>query len=112
LEKMVEAAKFMKALMEYGDKSAVENPIPHKYAVREIGRKYDQIIHPWQFGHGESKSTCLWLRGLPKLKPTSVVEGREQRVWKLPPSKDRWKERSRTFTGIAAAMADQWGSLA
>ena len=111
-EKMVEAAKFMKALMEYGDKSAVENPIPHKYAVREIGRKYDQIIHPWQFGHGESKSTCLWLRGLPKLKPTSVVEGREQRVWKLPPSKDRWKERSRTFTGIAAAMADQWGSLA
>jgi len=111
-EKMVEAAKFMKALMEYGDKSAVENPIPHKYAVREIGRKYDQIIHPWQFGHGESKSTCLWLRGLPKLKPTSVVDGREQRVWKLPPSKDRWKERSRTFTGIAAAMADQWGSLA
>ena len=97
----------------------LENPIPHKYArdgfysvktgewVDGIGR-YTQLIQPWQFGHGETKATCLWLIGLPELVPTDIVDGREQRIWKLPPSKDRWKERSRTFTGIAKAMADQW----
>jgi len=86
-----------------------ENPIPHHFAIKEIGRKYDQIIQPWQFGHGEQKATCLWLKGLPRLQPTNIVEGREQRIWKMPPSKDRAKERSRTLAGIANAMADQWG---
>lgn len=86
---------------------AGENPIQHKYA-RKIIRKYDQIIQPWQFGHGEQKSTCLWLKGLPKLVPTNIVEGRTQRVWKESPSDTRWMERSRTYSGIAQAMADQW----
>lgn len=89
---------------------ACENPIPHKYAVERIGF-YDQLIHPWQFGHGEMKSTCLWLKNLPPLKPTEIVEGREQRVFHESPSKDRWKKRARTFQGIADAMADQWGGL-
>jgi len=90
-------------------KVAVENPIPHKYAVEIIGRKYDQLIQPWQFGHGETKATCLWLKGLPKLKPTNIVSGREQRIWKMAPSKDRQKLRSVNFHGIANAMAEQWG---
>ena len=74
-----------------------------------IYRKPDQIIQPWQFGHGETKATCLWLKGLPKLSPTNIVDGREARVHKMAPSPDRWKERSRTFGGIAKAMAEQWG---
>lgn len=85
---------------------AIENPVgimSTKY------RKPDQIIQPWQFGHGETKATCLWLKGLKKLTPTKVVSGREQRIWKMPPSKDRSKLRSKTFQGIANAMADQWG---
>ena len=86
---------------------ALENPVS---VISSKIRKPDQIIQPWQFGHGETKSTCLWLVGLPKLFPTDVVDGREQRIWKLPPSADRWKERSRTFPGIAKAMASQWGS--
>lgn len=86
---------------------AGENPIPHKYA-KEIMGDYSQTIQPWQFGHGETKRTCLWLKNLPSLKPTSIVDGREQRIWKLPPSADRWKERSKTFPGIAKAMAEQW----
>ena len=89
-------------------KIAVENPIPHKYAVNGIG-KYDQIIQPWQFGHGETKATCLWLKNLPKLQATNIVEGREQRIWSLPPSSDRAKLRSMTYIGIAKAMAEQWG---
>jgi len=76
-----------------------------------LWRKPDQIIQPWQFGHGETKATCLWLRGLPKLTATNVVDGREQRVWKMSPGPNRWKARSRTFTGIAKAMAEQWGCL-
>ena len=68
-----------------------------------------QYIQPWQFGHGETKKTGLWLRGLPQLKPTNIVDGREQKIWKMPPSKDRWKLRSKTYTGIADAMAEQWG---
>ena len=92
------------------DKVCIENPIPHKYAVEKIG-KYSQIIQPWMFGHGESKATCLWLKGLPKLKPTKIVEGREQRLHRLPPSKDRAKLRSKTYPGIAQAMAEQWGSV-
>ncbi|MFA5936448.1 MAG: DNA cytosine methyltransferase [Candidatus Paceibacterota bacterium] len=84
---------------------AVENPVG---ILSTHFRKPDQIIQPWQFGHGETKATCLWLKGLPKLTPTNIVEGREQRVWKMPPGPDRWKERSRTFEGIATAMAQQW----
>jgi len=87
---------------------AVENPIcimSTKY------RKPDQIIQPWQFGHGETKATCLWPKNLPKLTPTNIVEGRENRVWKMPPSKDRWKLRSETYQGIADAIAAQWGIL-
>jgi len=74
-----------------------------------IGQKYNQIIQPWQFGHGETKATCLWLKGLPELIPTNIVEGREQRLHRLPPSPDRAKLRSTTFKGIAEAFASQWG---
>lgn len=84
----------------------------HKYAVELIGRRQDCVIQPWMFGHGECKATCLWLKNLPPLKPTNIVEGREQRIHRLPPSKDRWKLRSTTYKGIAEAMAEQWGSLA
>lgn len=84
---------------------AVENPIPHKHADLP---KYTQLIQPWQFGHGETKATCLWLKGLPPLQPTNIVSGREQRIWKLPPSEDRQKLRSKTYDGIAQAMAKQW----
>lgn len=85
---------------------AVENPIG---IMSTLYRKPDQIIQPWMFGHGETKSTCLWLKNLPKLKPTNIVEGREQRIWKMPPSANRNKLRSKTFPGIADAMAEQWG---
>jgi hypothetical protein len=83
-----------------------ENPIG---VLSTRYRKPDQIIQPWQFGHGETKATCLWLKNLPKLQPTNVVDGREARVYKEPPGPDRWKNRSRTFPGIAEAMAEQWG---
>lgn len=86
---------------------AIENPVS---IISSRIRKPNQTIQPWMFGHGETKRTCLWLKGLPKLNPTDVVEGREQRVWKLPPSADRWKQRSKTFTGIAQAMAQQWSA--
>ena len=89
------------------ERIALENPIG--ILSRKI-RKPDQIIQPWQFGHGETKATCLWLKNLPPLKPTNVVEGREARVHRMPPSPDRWKERSRTYDGIAGAMAEQWGN--
>lgn len=95
---------------KYGLPVCIENPIPHKYAVEYIG-KYNQIIQPWQFGHGESKATCLWLYNLPELKPTEIVSGREQRVWKMAPGEERTKERSKTLPGIARAMAEQWGGL-
>jgi hypothetical protein len=96
------------------DRVAVENPIMHKHAKALIKNYAEpaQTIQPWQFGHGETKGTCLWLRGLPKLTPTQIVEGRTARVHRMPPGPDRWKERSRTFTGIAAAMAAQWGGHA
>lgn len=87
-------------------KVCVENPIG---IMSTIYRKPDQIIQPWQFGHGETKATCLWLKGLPKLKPTNIVDGREARIHKMPPSANRWKDRSRTYQGIANAMAEQWG---
>lgn len=84
---------------------ALENPIS---VISTKIRKPDQIIQPWMFGHGETKATCLWLKALPKLKATNIVSGREGRVFKMPPSKDRWKNRSRTYRGIALAMAAQW----
>jgi hypothetical protein len=83
----------------------LENPVS---VISSKIRKPDQIIQPWQFGHGETKKTCLWLNNLPPLEPTDIVEGREGRIWKLPPSEDRWKLRSLTFPGIAEAMAEQW----
>lgn len=87
-------------------KIAIENPIG---LISTCIRKPDQIIQPWWFGHGETKSTCLWLKNLSKLKPTNIVEGREPRVHWASPGKDRWKERSRTLQGIADAMVEQWG---
>lgn len=87
---------------------AIENPV---CIMSSVWRKPDQTIQPWQFGHGETKATCLWLRGLPKLTPTDIVPGREARVHRMPPSPTRWKERSRTFEGIARAMAAQWAPL-
>ncbi len=100
------ALEFVRRLMNAPiEKIAIENPIS---IISSKIRKPDQIIQPWMFGHGETKATCLWLKNLPKLMPTNMVEGRENRVWKMPPSKDRWKERSRTYAGIAAAMAAQW----
>lgn len=83
-----------------------EHPVS---VISSLFRKPDQVIQPWQFGHPETKATCLWLRGLPKITPTNIVEGREPRLHNLSPSPDRWKERSRTYAGIAEAMANQWG---
>ena len=104
-----EALEFVRLLLNAPiERIALENPIS---IISSQVRKPDQIIQPWQFGHGETKATCLWLQNLPKLQPTNIVEGREQRIWKMPPSPDRWKERSRTFEGIAQAMAAQWGCL-
>jgi hypothetical protein len=92
------------------ERVSVENPIMHKHAKALIENYAEpaQTIQPWMFGHGETKGTCLWLRGLPKLTPTQIVEGRTARVHRMPPGPDRWKERSRTFSGVAEAMADQW----
>jgi len=87
---------------------AIENPIS---IISSKIRKPDQIIQPWQFGHGETKATCLWLKGMPKLIPTKIVEGRLAKVHRMPPSPNRWKERSRTYQGIADAMAEQWDIL-
>ena len=102
-----EALEFVRLLLEADiPKIALENPIS---IISSKIRKPDQIIQPWQFGHGETKATCLWLKGLPKLVPTNIVDGREQRIHKMPPSPTRWKERSRTYQGIADAMAAQWG---
>lgn len=86
----------------------VENPIS---VISSKIRKPDQIVQPWMFGHGETKATCLWLDNLPKLKPTNIVEGREARIHHMPPSPNRGMERSRTYPGLAEAMAEQWGNL-
>lgn len=102
-----EALDFVRLLLDAPiGRIALENPVS---IISSKIRKPDQIIQPWQFGHGETKATCLWLKGLPMLTPTNIVEGREQRVWRMPPSPNRWKERSRTFVGVAEAMAQQWG---
>lgn len=101
-----EALYFVRMLLDAQiAKIALENPIS---IISSRIRKPDQIIQPWQFGHGETKATCLWLKGLPKLEPTNIVGGRESRVHRMPPGPDRWKDRSRTFAGIASAMASQW----
>jgi len=105
-----DALDFVRALLNAPiPRIALENPIG---VISTRIRKPDQIIQPWQFGHGETKATCLWLKNLPLLVPTEIVPGRVARVHREPPSPDRWKKRSRTYDGIAAAMADQWGRQA
>lgn len=108
VKEQAEALEFVRRLLNAPiNKIALENPIS---IISSRIRKPDQIIQPWQFGHGETKATCLWLKNLPFLQYTNVVAGRLAVVWKLPPSKDRWKIRSTTYQGIANAMANQWGS--
>lgn len=115
---MVKGAKFFKKLLKAPiPKIAVENPIMHKYAKEIVGRSQSQVVQPWMFGHLERKATCLWLKGLPELKPTKNVrekmlklpKNKQQRLHYLPPSPERWKLRSTTYKGIAEAMAKQWG---
>ncbi len=102
-----EALDFVRMLLASTvSRIALENPVS---IISSRIRKPDQIVQPWQFGHGEVKATCLWLKGLPKLAPSNIVDGRDARVHREPPSPDRWKNRSRTLPGIAAAMAAQWG---
>ena len=101
-----EALDVIRELMELPYPHSIENPIG---VISTRIRKPDQIIQPWMFGHGETKATCLWLKDLPLLKPTNIVEGRENRIHKMPPSKDRGRLRSITYSGIAEAMAEQWG---
>lgn len=109
VEEQREALEFVQWLMDAPvPKIAIENPIS---VISSKIRKPEQIIQPWQFGHGETKAICLWLKNLWPLTYTNVVEGREARVHRLPPSPDRWKERSKFFPGVAAAMAKQWGAL-
>jgi hypothetical protein len=103
------AVSFVMKLERYSrhiPKRAFENPVS---ILSTIWRKPDQIYHPWMFGHGETKATCLWLYGLDALEPTNIVEGRSDRIHKMPPGPNRWKERSRTLPGIGEAMANQWG---
>jgi site-specific DNA-cytosine methylase len=103
-----EALDFVRMLMNVPVKHyAIENPVS---IISSHIRKPDQIIQPWQYGHGETKATCLWLKDLPLLVPTNIVEGREAKVHKMPPGPNRWKERSRTYKGIGKAMAEQWGA--
>lgn len=109
-EEQSEALVFVGALMDARVRRiALENPIS---VISTRIRKPDQIVQPWMFGHGETKATCLWLKNLPKLTASNIVAGREARVHRMPPGPDRWKERSRTLPGLAAAMADQWGGTA
>ena len=105
-QEQAEALAFVRALLDAPiPRIALENPVS---IISSRIRRPDQIIQPWMFGHGETKATCLWLKGLPKLVPTDIVDGREARVHRMPPGPDRWKERSRTLVGIEDAMADQW----
>jgi len=106
-EEQKHALQFVRDLMNCNiHKICIENPVS---IISSKIRKPDQIIQPWQYGHGETKTTCLWLKNLPLLMPENIVNGREQRIHNMPPSENRWKERSRTFKGIAEAMANQWG---
>jgi len=105
-QEQVEALDFVKMLLSAPiPMIALENPIS---IISSKIRKPDQIIQPWQFGHGETKATCLWLKTLPPLEPTNIVSGRKQNIHRMSPSPDRWKKRSITFQGIADAMAAQW----
>lgn len=107
-----EACEFFKMFLDHPcEKIAIENPIPHGHATSRIGKKYDQKVQPWMFGHGETKAVCLWLKGLPNLIPTDIVEGREAKVHRMAPGPERAKMRSRFFEGIADAMVQQWGNL-
>ena len=107
-KEQAEALEFVQLLLNAPiSKIALENPIS---IISSRIRKPDQIVQPWQFGHGETKATCLWLKNLPLLVPTDIVEGREAKVHRMPPSADRWKLRSTTYKGIAQAMAEQWGN--
>jgi len=109
-KEQAEALDFVRALLDAPiPRIALENPVS---VISSRIRKPDQIIQPWMFGHGETKATCLWLVGLSPLRATNIVEGREQRIHRMPPSPLRWKERSKTYLGIAAAMAAQWGGNA
>ena len=109
VKEQAEALVFVQTLMDAPiPRIAIENPVS---VISSRIRKPDQIIQPWQFGHGETKATCLWLKGLPKLTPTNIVGGREAVVHRMPPGPDRWKNRSRTYQGIADAMASQWSNL-
>ena len=108
---MEAAADFFRALLHTNiPKVAIENPIMHSYGLEIVGSRPTQIVQPWMFGHGETKATCLWLRNLPPLTPTKVVDGRQPRVHRESPGPERWKRRSITYEGIAMAMAEQWGS--
>lgn len=101
------ALAFVRGLLDAPiEKIALENPVS---VISSKIRKPCQVIHPWQHGHGETKATCLWLKNLPKIMPTNIVEGRHPKSWLLPPSENRWKLRSITYQGIADAMAEQWG---
>ena len=108
-QQMLDAAEFFRCFLNAPiERIAVENPVMRE-PVQRVGRRPDQTIQPWQFGHGEIKRTCFWLKNLPPLLPTNIVEGRTPRVHHETPSPDRWKNRSRTLPGIAQAMAEQWG---
>ena len=105
-----ESLEFVRRLLNAPiQRIALENPIS---IISSAIRKPDQVIQPWQYGHGETKATCLWLKGLPLLTPTNIVDGRDDRIHRMPPGPNRWKERSRTYQGIADAMAAQWGEYA
>lgn len=117
-KQMIDGAVFFRTLLDSNiSKIAIENPIMHKYAKQIIGVEQTQVIQPWMFGHMEQKGTCLWLKGLPLLVPTNDVKEEMMKLPKnerelihyLPPSKDRWKIRSKTYDGIALAMSEQWG---
>ena len=109
-KEQAQSLSFVRRLMSARIKKiCIENPIS---VISSRVRKPDQIIQPWMFGHGETKATCLWLKNLPLLKPTEIVDGRKSRIHSLPPSHNRWKTRSETYSGIAVAMAEQWGSNA
>jgi hypothetical protein len=113
-ESMREAAQLFRLLLwSVVPRVAVENPIMHKHGVERIGKRQDQTTQPWHFGNPQSKAICLWLKGLPLLKPvyTEKPENIEQKCWRMPPGPERQKERSRFFPEVAEAMAEQWGSL-
>ena len=111
-ELMKEAAEFFRGLVGAPiPRIAVENPVMHKYAVEIVGRRQDQIVQPWWFGDGYTKATGLWLKDLPPLVPTNIVDGRSNRIHMAPDSKDRWKKRSLTPPGFASAAAQQWSEL-